>query len=194
MNGRLKHLLDLLNSGAEEDPPHITLVNAIPWRIGQTDYLLLEGDSDFALPAELVSHPDHPPTLALIDQLYDLLKRRDERESLLDGLLHPEAHAGHDDRGVVCIDIVVHSVHDEHPPEKIPLPRISGVTLSPTERLAARTISSQTRMLRIPCDSITAELLIALVQIEHDLVSKLSDDRSSSSPKSELPAGDATAA
>jgi hypothetical protein len=174
MNDRLRNLLKLLDANAEKTPPHITLANALHWCIHQTNYILLEGDRDFAIPAELASHPDHPPTLALIDQLHDLLKRRDERESLLDVLLRPNARAGYDDRGVVCIDISVHTVHDAPSSEKISVPRISGVRLAPTERRAIRTISSQTSILRIPCDSITEQLLIALVQIELDLVSKLS--------------------
>lgn len=194
MNGRLKRLLELLHTGAEEDPPHITLAHAILWRIEQRDYILLEGDADFAVQAEFALHPDHHPTLALIDQLYDLLGRRYERESLLGGLIHDAEHAAHDDRGVPCVDIVVHSVHDEHPLKKIHSQSISRAPLSPTERLATRRISSKTCMLRIPCDGVTADLIIALVQIEHDLVSKLSAESSSSSPKSEFPTDDVTAA
>ncbi len=174
MNGRLRRLLELLGTGVEETPPHVTLVNAIYWRIQENDYLLLQSDSDFALPAKLVFHAERGPTLALKDQLNALLERRDDRESRVQSLLHPEQRVSHDDRGLVCLDLLVHSVHDEQPFEKIQPTRVSTASLSPAERLRNKRLSSKALMLRIPCDGITKELLNALTQIERELVSKLS--------------------
>lgn len=186
MDQRLSGLLRLLNSEAETDPPHITLVNALLWRCADgQEFILLESDRDFAVPVELTLHPDQRPTLSLIDQLHDLLERGEERESMIESLLDPDKHVGHDDRGLVCIDISVYHVHDQRPFEKIDRSRASTPPLSLSARFLTLSPSKKPALLRIPCDGITAGLLTALVRIEHNLVSQLSAKPPSSPPKSD---------
>ena len=171
MNRRLKEVLRVLRTGAEDDPPHITLVDAFLWQTNGMDVILLESDLDFAVPANFASHQSGPPTLALLDELHAFLAQRNEREPLT-GLLDPVKHAGYDNRGFACIDVRAYRVHSGRCCGKPDCTSTQPMSLS--ERLATLRLSETPVTLHVPYDGVTEELLTALVQIEHDLVSKLS--------------------